>query len=139
MPSKNHSSMFPEFIIHLGPNWDNFVVQNSSMLGKINIISLEPKTFCVLNGIHLFHKNNWYYMNLGSIRRKLVQVAQRNRRKCLLQSSVLPQTGFWWKMWFKFLAEANFFGHLGIMQILFPFLDTHHYLFTNEVCMFDSL
>ena len=56
-------------------------------LGKIGkiIISLEPKMFCLLNGIHSHHKNYWY-KNLGSITRKLVQVAQRNCPKCLLES-----------------------------------------------------
>ena len=101
MPSNNHSIMFPEFIIHLVLNWDNFFVQNSSVLREINIVSLEPKMFCVLNGVHSYHKNNWYYTNLGSIRRKLVQVAQINCTKCLLESSVLHQRGFWWKLWFK--------------------------------------
>ena len=88
MPSKSHSIRFPEFIIHLDLNWDNFIVQNPAMLGKINIISLEPKMFCELNGIHSYHKDNLYYMNLDSIRRKLVQVAQRNCPKRLLECSV---------------------------------------------------
>ena len=57
MPNNNHSIRFPEFIMHLGPNWDNFVVQNPSMLGKINIVSLESKIFCVMNGLHSY-KNN---------------------------------------------------------------------------------
>ena len=90
MPGSNHSIRFPEFIIHLCPNSDNFDVQNASVLGKINIISLERKMFCVLNGIHQYHQNNWYYINLGSIRRKLVQVAQRNCPKCLLESFNCP-------------------------------------------------
>ena len=86
MPSNNHSISFPEFIIQLGPNWDNFVIQNPSILGKTNI-SLELKMFCVLNGTHSCYKNNWwYYMNLGSIWRKLFQVAQRNCPKYLLES-----------------------------------------------------
>ena len=51
MPSTNHSMRFLEFIIHLGPNWNNFVVQNPSIFGKINMISLEPKMFCVVNGV----------------------------------------------------------------------------------------
>ena len=74
------------FMIHLGPNWNNFVVQNPSMLRQINTISLEPKILCVLNGIPSYHNNDWYYVNLGSIRRKLVQVAQRNCPKYLLES-----------------------------------------------------
>ena len=40
-------------------------------------------------------------MNLRTVRRKLVHVTQRNCPKCLLESYVLPQRGFWWKVRFK--------------------------------------
>ena len=47
MPRNNDSIRFPEFIIHLDTNLDNFVVESPSVLEKINIIALEPKIFFV--------------------------------------------------------------------------------------------
>ena len=59
MPSTNHSIRFPEFIIHLGSNRDNFVAQNPLKVVATTFLlvcysSLKENTYEIWKNVFYF-------------------------------------------------------------------------------------